>query len=100
MAPPGTRVILHETPAQRGMWATHGERGWYIGPAPDHYRNYRQYVTKTAAERICGTVEFFPSQCPIPRLSSTNTVVKLAIDLIDALRNPTPAAPFTELSEE
>jgi hypothetical protein len=41
MAPPGTRVILHETPAQRGTWASHGERGWYIGPATEHYRNYR-----------------------------------------------------------
>jgi hypothetical protein len=100
MAPPGTRVILHETPAQRGTWATHGERGWYIGPAPEHIRNYWLYVTKTAAERICGTVELFPSQCPMPRLSSTDTVVKSAIDLIDALRNPTPAAPFAKLSEE
>jgi hypothetical protein len=64
MAPPGTRVILHKTPAQRGTWATHGERGWYIGPAPEHYRNYRLYVTKTAAERICGTVEFFQVSAP------------------------------------
>jgi hypothetical protein len=100
MAPPGTRVILHKTPAQRGTWATHGEWGWYIGPAPEHYRNYRLYVTKTAAERICGTVEFFPSQCPMPRLSSTDTAVKSAIGLIDALRNPTPAGPFAKLGEE
>jgi hypothetical protein len=101
MAPPGTRVILHETPAQRGTWATHhGERGWYIGPAPEHYRNYRLYVIKAAAERICGTVEFFPSQCPMLRLSSTDTIIKLAINLIDALRNPTPAAPFAKLGEE
>jgi hypothetical protein len=100
VAPPGTRVILEETPAQRSTWATHGERGWYIGPAPEHYRNYRLFVTKTAAERICGTVEFFSSQCPMPRLSSTDTVVKSAIDLMDALRNPTPAAPFAKLGEE
>jgi hypothetical protein len=38
MAPLGTRVILHEKPAQRRSWATHGVDGWYVGHAPDHYR--------------------------------------------------------------
>ena len=100
MAPPGTKVIIHETPAQRGTWSPHGERGWYLGPAPDHYRCYRLYVTKTAAERTCGTVEFFPEHCPMPRLSSTDTIAKSALDLIEALRNPAPAAPFAKLGDE
>ena len=37
MAPPGTRVILHEIPAKRGTWAPHGVDGWFLGPALDHY---------------------------------------------------------------
>jgi hypothetical protein len=36
----------------------------------------------------------------MPRLSSTDTITKLALDLIHALRNPAPAAPFTKLGEE
>jgi hypothetical protein len=100
MAPPGTHVIRHETPAQHGTWAAHGERGWSLGPTPEHYRNYRLYVTKTAAERTYGTVEFFPTHCPIPRLSSTDTIIKSAIDLIDALQNPAPAAPFAKLGKD
>jgi hypothetical protein len=100
MAPQGTKVIIHETPAQRGTWSPHGERGWYLGPAPDRYHCHRLYVTKTAAKRTCGTVEFFPEHCPMPRLSSTDTIAKLALDLIEALRNPAPAAPFAKLCDE
>jgi hypothetical protein len=33
MAPPGTRIIAHETPSRRRTWAPHGQDGWYIGPA-------------------------------------------------------------------
>jgi hypothetical protein len=33
MAPPGTRIIAHETPSRRKTWAPHGQDGWYIGPA-------------------------------------------------------------------
>ena len=34
MAPLGTRVILHEKPAQCRSWATHGVDGWYARPRP------------------------------------------------------------------
>jgi hypothetical protein len=38
LAPPGTRVLVHETPANRRTWAPHGVDGWYLGAAPEHYR--------------------------------------------------------------
>jgi hypothetical protein len=38
MAPPGTRIIAHETPNHRRTWAPHGQYGCYIGPALEHYR--------------------------------------------------------------
>jgi hypothetical protein len=37
MAPPGTRMIAHETPNMRRTWAPHGKDGWYLGPALEHY---------------------------------------------------------------
>jgi hypothetical protein len=37
MAPPGTRIIAHEKPSRRRTWAPHGQYGWYIGPALEHY---------------------------------------------------------------
>jgi hypothetical protein len=59
MAPPGTRIIAHETPSRTQTWAPHGQDGWYIGPALEHYRFYTVYITKTRGERIVETVEFF-----------------------------------------
>jgi hypothetical protein len=37
MVPPGTRIIAHETPSRRRTWEPHGQDGWYIGPALEHY---------------------------------------------------------------
>jgi hypothetical protein len=47
MAPPDTRIISHENPQQRASWDPHGVDGWYLGPAPDHYRCYRVHINKT-----------------------------------------------------
>ena len=95
LAPPGTRVIAHEKPKQRGTWAPHGVDGWYIGPAMNHYRCYRIQITKTNSERICDTVEFFPTHVTMPRLSSTDAATHAAISLIHALQHPSPAGPFS-----
>jgi hypothetical protein len=63
LAPPGTKVILHEKPDRRGSWAPHGLNGWYVGPAMEHYRAYRVYCSTTGHERISDTEEFFPKHC-------------------------------------
>lgn len=47
LAPPGTRVIIHEKPDQRGSWAPHGQNGGYVGPAMEHYRAHRIYCSAT-----------------------------------------------------
>jgi hypothetical protein len=59
LAPPSTKVLIHETPNRRCTWAVHGVDGWYVGGSPEHYRCYRVYATKTRAERIARTMEFF-----------------------------------------
>jgi hypothetical protein len=100
MAPPGIWLLVHEKPAQRASWAPHGVDGWYVGPVMEHYRCYRAYITSTNAERITDTVEFFPSHCNMPRLSSADTALWAATELIDALQHPAPAAPFATLSND
>jgi hypothetical protein len=62
MAPPGTRIIAHETPSRRRTWAQHGQDGWYIGPSLEHYRCYTVYITKTRGDIIVETVDFFPKK--------------------------------------
>ena len=99
LAPPGTRVLIHETPQNRRTWAAHGIEGWYLGRAAEHYRCYRVYATKTASERIASTVEFFPFHSVMPKTSSADAARDAASDLTHALLNPTPATPFAALGE-
>ena len=94
IAPPGTRVIVHENAAQRGTYGPHGTDGWYLGPAMDHYRCYRCYVTATGGERTSETVEFFPHKAAIPNLSSREVIHSSALDLIEAIKRPHPATPL------
>ena len=63
MAPPGTRIVVHEKPSTRATWAPHGKDGWYVGPAMEHYRCFTAHVNATNSERVSDTVEFFPRHC-------------------------------------
>jgi hypothetical protein len=78
MAPPGTRITAHETPGRRKTWAPHGQDGWYIGPALEHYRCYTVYITKTRSSRIVETVEFFPHQFKMTFPSSSDLATQAA----------------------
>jgi hypothetical protein len=99
LAPPGTKVLIHETPNRRRTWAVHGVDGWYLGGAPEHYRCYRVYATKTGAERIARTVEFFPHFGKMPQLSSADAAIRAAIALCLAIRNPSPASPLAPIGD-
>ena len=90
LAPPGTRCIAHEKSSQCGTWAPHEQHGWYVRAAPEHYRCYQIYIPKTLGTRICDTVEFFPSHCKMPNVTSHDAVIYAANDLITALTMPQP----------
>jgi hypothetical protein len=97
LAPPGTRVIIHEQTGVRRTWSVHGTDGWYLGPAPEHYRCYTVYCSKTGSERIIDTVEFFPANIRMPHMSSADNATTAAKELTHALLNPAPAAPFATI---
>jgi hypothetical protein len=94
LAPPGTRVIIHEKPYKRGSWAPHGKNGWYVGPAIEHYRAHRVYCSTTGHDRISNTVEFPPQHCKIPGISSADAATIASLDLAHALQHPTPTTLF------
>ena len=100
IAPPGTKVIIHEKPKQRGTWDDHGVDGWYIGPAPRHYRCFTCYVTSTRTPRVSDTVEFFPVDFTMPRTSSRDQALQCLRDLLHVLRSPSPASPFPSFGVE
>jgi hypothetical protein len=95
LAPPGTKIIIHEKPQQQGSWDPHGIDGWYLGPAMEHYRCYSVYANSTHAERTSDTVEFFPQKFTVPYMSSTDILaIQAANKLIQAIQDPQPATPF------
>ena len=69
LAPPGTRVLVHEKPTLRGTWSPHAVDGWYLGPAMLHYRCYRVWILKTTSKHIADTVVWFPTKVSMPKAS-------------------------------
>jgi hypothetical protein len=98
LAPPGTKVVVHDK--HHKTWALHGLSGWYLGPAIDHYRCYTTWITDTQGIRVSDTVDFFPAHVPKPQTSSANKALDAARDLIHALENPAPAAPFIKIGHQ
>jgi hypothetical protein len=100
LAPPGTRIVAHEKPKQRATWAAHGVIGWYIGPAMEHHRCYKVYVTDTGSERISDTVEFPPTKCSTPALTQTDYIIIAATNLTKILQSPPSLSPFHDVSTD
>ena len=100
LASPGTKCIAHEKSSQRGTWAPHGQHGWYVGAAPEHYRCYQIYIPKTQGTQICDTVEFFPTHCKMPNVSAHDAAIYTANDLITALTKPQPTNSFISIGDD
>jgi hypothetical protein len=101
LAPLGTHVVIHKTPDQHHSWSIHGQDGWYLGPALDHYCGYRIYVTNTTAERHSNTVEFFnATTCNMPQTSSADVAIVATNTLLHALQHPAPAAPSAQIGDQ
>ena len=95
IAPPGIKVIAHKKPSVRGTWAPNGEEGWYVGPAPLHYRCMTIYFPKTRAERQTDTLTFFPHHISVPEVASIDFLKQAALDIISILSSPAPSLPLS-----
>jgi hypothetical protein len=65
-----------------------------------HYRCRNVYISTTASERIVDTLEFFPHNYQMPRLSSTDRLLVAAKDMTDAFQNPHPDVPFASFRDD
>jgi hypothetical protein len=75
----------------------HGLDGYYLGPALDHYCCYQVHITKTKGTQIVDTVEFPPAKLAMPSTSSKDPASIASLELSNALQNPAPAAPFSQI---
>ena len=97
--PPGTKVIVHQNPTIRKSWAPWGKYGWYINRAKDHYLCYNIYVPETREVIQPDIVKFLLHNSKMPFRSLTENATIAATELIHALRNPAPAAPYALIGD-
>ena len=95
LLPPGTQVIIHNKPSTCASWAFHGEDGWYIGPAPEHYRCVQCYVPNIHSTRITDTIQIIPFHIPIPKANLQDKLEATAREKVQILtdiqrKNPSP----------
>ena len=88
MAPPGTKVLIHQHPDKRGSYELNGEPGWYVGPSLNHYRCVQCYVPRTRATMHSDSVEFFPKHTPFPSVTMLDFLRQTAEDLVAILAKP------------
>lgn len=99
LGPPGTKVVVHEKPGQRGTWSPHGVEGWYIGPAMEHHRSFLVYISSTRTTQNTDTLAWFPSKILMLTASSSDIAMAAAYDLIQALLHPSPASALAPLTD-
>jgi hypothetical protein len=100
IAPPGIRVLVHVKPDNRTTWAPHAEEGWYIGPAQEHYRCYRVYMTDTKSERITDTISWYPTKTTLPTATSLEIVAASLQDVQHELLNQNPPNSICNINEK
>ena len=88
LAPPGTEIVFHNKPGHRASWAFHGQEGWYVGPAMDHYRNITAYFPDTNTEKTTDTVTFIPHDVKIPTIDMNDYLIQAVDDIINILKAP------------
>jgi hypothetical protein len=93
LAPPGTAVTIFETPDQRKSWDKHGVQGYYIGPALQHYRCYKVWVTHSGSVRTTETLAWHPHGYAWNTPSPLDMVVESSNLLTAALKNLAQADP-------
>jgi hypothetical protein len=94
MAPPGTRVVVHDKPDQRTSWGHHGTPAWYIGPSLEHYRTMKCYMPTTGSIRYTDTLQFIPATFKFPETTTEDYLRQSVGDILALLQDPPKTLPF------
>ena len=91
----GCKIIIHNQRNESPCWFNHGSRGFYVGPAIKHYRNYVCFMSKSKALQIVNTVDFFSITCADPTMTAAERLSLIMTDLLAILKAPpTPSRIF------
>ena len=97
LAPPGTRVVVHITPAQRPNMGPHGGDGWYVGPSIKHYRCHKCYIPSTFGVCNTLTIDWFPHNVPFPKVTADESLCQTTNDMLTLIQDMT-AHPIPSLT--
>ena len=86
IGPPGTAVLVYESPDSRASWAPHGVPAFYVGPALMHYRCFKVFVPSTSKTRVTDTLSWHPKTLTLPGDSPIEAVTAAAHDLNKAVQ--------------
>jgi hypothetical protein len=85
LAPFGTKVCIYVSSGERRSWDYHGLPGFYLGPAVNHYRAFRVYVSATESQRVSETLDWFPIPYKMPGSDPVDNVQIILNDLEKAI---------------
>ena len=94
LAPAGCKVIIHDQTDEQLSWSNHETRGYYVGSAMKHFRNYNVLMDTTKKIQKSNTVDFFPTTCKDPTITPTETLSFIIEDLLTILKDLPPMSPF------
>jgi hypothetical protein len=92
LAPLGTKALIYDDPTSRAWWASHATDGYYVGPAPNHYRCLRFYIPATQRFLFSYMWRLYPTHCQIPIASQHDLSILAATDLLTALGGTLPTS--------
>ena len=101
MAPPGTKVIVHNKTTKRPAWSFHGDEGFYIGPALEHYRCIECLIQQSNRLCLADTIFFFPHNMEFPTISLSTCLTTALDKIVSTLAGSTfwydnPSLPFDD----
>ena len=73
-----------------GVCVLIGTPGFYIGPALQHYRNYRCYISTTKHTRVSNTVMFYHHCCKLSLCTPLDQLTMAIQNLTSALNDSIP----------
>jgi hypothetical protein len=95
-APLRCKVEAHVVPEIWETWAPHTTSGYYIGNAMEHYCCHNVYISNTKSMRVCSSVFFKQRYLTMPTLTPSDTLLKAADTLADAITGVLPVAMVTD----
>ena len=70
LAPPVTKLIVHENSENPRPWSPYGTNGWYVGPSMEYYRCVQCFMPAISSVRKIHILTFFPSATPFPKMDT------------------------------